>query len=782
MPSPELKIIREISDILAETSDYQEGLNRSTVLLAQYLGADACSILVHDATSDELVLAAWSGPDAPTDPVRISPARGITGLTFRTRQPVHAPDIGEHPEYFESEQPWNDAYRSCLSLPLAAAGRAIGVMVLATRKPRRFDNRTVALAQVVALPLALAILTAHAEKRFAEDEETTSGPAARTAAETSPVLEGTPISGGVISGRAFLVAGAERLERIPLQNCDDPEEETAFFERAVQAARTDAAEIQEQAARLLPEADAAIFLTHMLLLDDPTLHQRVLSAIGKGFALRFALRLASEEFEREFRAADSPLVRERVADVKDVILRIVEAADRCESGDTPVQGAEPAPEDIPANPVAVARELLPSQLIRLPLEKLAGIVCAQGGATAHVAILSKALRLPMLVGVEDVLTHVRSGDPLIVDCTTGLCYVRPHPEIVRKFQSALRFHKTKTRRQAAEAGAACRLCATADGIPIRLGGNISLISELPLLEQYGAMGIGLYRSEFLFMIRPEYPSEESQYKVFRKIVEGSPAASVTLRILDVGGDKPLPYMNFGSEDNPFLGWRGMRFLLDRPEYLTPHLRALLRTTVHGKVGLLIPMVADIAELLEVKAAIARVEAELRRDGIAFDENYRLGLMIEVPSAVWGLPEILAHVDFLSVGTNDLTQYVFAVDRGNERVSRWFRPLHPVVLRILKHTCDLAAGADPPIPVSLCGELAGSALAAPLLVGAGIHYLSMNPWQIPHIREVIAKVTLAECRDVFETARSVATATDVFDIVRKFMKEHGLTHGDSTRVG
>ena len=779
MPTPELRIIREISDILAETSDYQEGLNRSTALLAERLGADACSILVHDEVADELVLAAWSGPDAPTDPVRISPTRGITGLTFRTRQPVHAPTIGEHPEYFQNEQPWNDAYQSCLSLPLVAAGRTIGVMVLATRARRQFDDRTVVLAQAVALPLAMSILTARAEKRFVPQGATGSG----IAAERAPVLEGTPISGGVISGRAYLVAGGERLEQIPLQNCEDPAKETDFFLRAVTTARADAAEIQQQAARLLPETDAAIFLTHMLLLDDPTLHGRVINAIERGFALRFALRLAAEEFEREFRAADSPMVRERVADLKDVILRIVEAADRCEPDRFPRAGRPRRPKqtDIPANPVAVALELLPSQLIRLPLKKLAGIVCARGGATAHVAILSKALRLPMLVGVEDVLIHVRSGDPMIVDCTTGLCYVRPRPEIVRKFQPALRFHKTKTRRKApATPGATCRLCATADGTAIRLGGNISLISELPLLEQYGAMGIGLYRSEFLFMVRPEYPPEESQYQIFRKIVEGSPAASVTLRILDVGGDKPLPYVNFGSEANPFLGWRGMRFLLDRPEYLVPHLRAILRTTVHGKVGILIPMVADVAELLEVKTAIARVEADLRREGIPFDDNYRLGLMLEVPSAVWGLPEILPHIDFLSIGTNDLTQYVFAVDRGNERVSRWFRPLHPIVLRILKQSCGLASTVDPPRPVSLCGELAGSALAAPLLIGAGIYYLSMNPWRIPHIREVISKITVPECRSLFERAQSAATAGEVFDIVRDFMKSHALTHGPAGR--
>ncbi|NOY81752.1 MAG: phosphoenolpyruvate--protein phosphotransferase [Kiritimatiellaeota bacterium] len=781
MPTTELRIIREISDVLAETPDYQEGLNRSTALLARKLGADACSILVYDEVTDELILAAWSGPDAPTVPVRISPTKGITGLAFRTRQPVHAPSITDHPEYSDSEEVWNRAYESCLALPLAAAGQTIGVMVIATRESWQFDDRTVALAQAVALPLAMSVLTARAEKQFASSASTSGGRRPRAAGAVSPVLEGTPISGGVISGRAYLVAGAEKLERIPLQNIDDPEKEIAFFEKVVQAARADATETQEQAARLLPEADAAIFLTHLLLLDDPTLRQRVVDAIRNGFALRFALRLAAEQLEEEFRAADNPMVRERVADLKDVILRIVEAADRCEAPETARRKS--IAQDIPANPVAVARELLPSQLIRLPLGELAGVVCEQGGATTHVAILSKALRLPMLVGVSGALAHIRPGDPLIVDCATGLCHVRPGPEIVRKFRPALRFHKTKTRRRALPSGATCRLCATADGVPVRLGGNISLISELPLLERYGAMGIGLYRSEFLFMIRPDFPSEDSQYKVFQRIVEGSPAASVTLRILDVGGDKPLPYTDFGSEANPFLGWRGMRFLLDCPQYFEPHLRAILRATVHGKVSILIPMVADVAELLEVKAVMTRVEAGLRRDGVAFDEDYRLGIMLEVPSAVWGLPEILPHVDFVSIGTNDLTQYVFAVDRGNERVSRWFRPLHPVVLRILKHTCELAAAAAPPKPVSLCGELAGSALAAPLLVGAGIRYLSMNPWQIPRVREVISKLRLEECRDLLDLARGKSTAGEVFELLKSFMKTHGLTErGDPTRDG
>ena len=301
MPTPELRIIRDISAVMADTPDYQEGLNRSAALVAERLGFDACSILIHDEGNDELILAAWSGPEAPTDSFRLSPSRGITGYSFRNRKTVNAHIIAEHPEYHESEHVWSTPYKSCLTLPLTGAGRTVGVLVLASRRKRRFSQRTIALAETVALPLAMFITTARVELKALETAKGDGGKPEGNGRSAANVLQGTTVSDGIISGRAYLVAGAEVLERIPVEYADAPEQEKAKLEAALAAARAEAEKTQKQAASILPEADAAIFFTHLLLLEDPSLKQRIRATIDRGFSLKFALRLVAQELEKEMK-------------------------------------------------------------------------------------------------------------------------------------------------------------------------------------------------------------------------------------------------------------------------------------------------------------------------------------------------------------------------------------------------------------------------------------------------------------------------------------------------
>jgi phosphotransferase system enzyme I (PtsI) len=282
----------------------------------------------------------------------------------------------------------------------------------------------------------------------------------------------------------------------------------------------------------------------------------------------------------------------------------------------------------------------------------------------------------------------------------------------------------------------------------------------------------------MFMVRGTYPSEEEQYRVFRQIVEACRHTYVTLRLLDIGGDKPLAYVDFSQEMNPFLGWRGIRFLLSNIQLLEPHLRAILRTTSHGCVRILLPMVADLGELLATREVIGRVEKELRAEGVELGE-YQLGVMLELPSTVWALPAMVPHIDFVSIGTNDLTQYTLAVDRGNERVSRWFRPLHPVVLRIVKHTADVLAGF-PGKKLALCGEIAGSSLAAPFLVGSGLRELSMNPWKIPELRQTLARFTVTEAEELVARVLNFDTADQVEQELYRFAEDHGYT--EAVRTG
>jgi phosphotransferase system enzyme I (PtsI) len=341
--------------------------------------------------------------------------------------------------------------------------------------------------------------------------------------------------------------------------------------------------------------------------------------------------------------------------------------------------------------------------------------------------------------------------------------------LVKKFRGPLALHR---KRDEPPVDVPKTNPQTRDGETLRLGGNISLVSELPLLERYGARGIGLYRTEFMFMIRANYPTEEEQYDVFRKVVDACQGASTTIRVLDVGGDKPLQYVDFGHEDNPFLGWRGIRFLLSNPQYFEPHLRAILRTTENGRINILLPMVADVEELLQAKEILKSARESLIRDGVPFNDDFRLGIMLEVPSAVYALPDMLPHIDFVSIGTNDLTQYTFAVDRGNNRVTHWYRQLHPVILGYIRDACD-AVNDAPGKSLSICGEVAAMPLAVPLLIGLGLRYLSMNPRKIPQIRSVIESVDLSACEDLAQRALKCTLNSEIQKLMEDFAAEYGL---------
>ncbi|OGV63054.1 MAG: phosphoenolpyruvate--protein phosphotransferase [Lentisphaerae bacterium RIFOXYB12_FULL_65_16] len=763
MPTKELNIIRQISEIIAGTPNYREALRLTVQCIAEKMGVDACTIWVHEEVPDQLVIEATHGlPQDVVRRVRFSARQGITGLSFSTGETVNTSDMRIHPANAPLPTPGASAHSALLAVPLTVAGRRIGVLDLACVKSKAFGPRTVETVQAIASRLAVFVLNA----RMARDADRTFrlAPPAKVG---QLILKGKAVTPGVVRGTAHLLPGAEVLEAGEMETVRDPVRERELLERALSLARQEAAQLHAEASELVAEADAAIFQTHVLLLDDPTLIQRLRSGLEKGYRLRSALRAAAEEYRKEMGRLTNEFMRERLADVKDVILRIYEAAERVEG--LRGGGIREMRAMLKGKFVIVARELLPSQLIRVPLGNLAGVVCEQGGATSHVAILAKALRLPMLVGVAGATEEIRANDDLILDCTTGFCYVRPEPTVVRNFKGALAHIRAGTDEVTVVPPTPGM---TSDGTPIRLAGNISLISEMSLLLQSGAMGIGLYRTEFMFMMRATYPTEEEQYGVFHRVAQAVGDQSVTIRVLDVGGDKPLSYVDFGPSENSFMGWRGIRFLLDSPQYFEPHLRAMLRTTAHGDARLLLPTVADLDELLRTKEILARLQAAMDRSGVPYRRDYKLGIMLEVPSAVWALPDLLPHVDFVSLGTNDLVQHTFALDRGNSKVMHWYRQFHPVLLRLIHQTCK-TVGAVPGKEVSLCGEIAANPRGTPLLVGLGLRSLSMSPWIIPTVRETIGRFSLAECQALATQALACARDADVNAVLDDFGRAHNL---------
>lgn len=385
----------------------------------------------------------------------------------------------------------------------------------------------------------------------------------------------------------------------------------------------------------------------------------------------------------------------------------------------------------------------------------------------------------MLIGIKELPDIVRSGDKILLDCQAGLCYLHPTTELIKQYAQPL-VHSRKMRVSALPVDD-CPVDdspRTQDGAVVHLSGNITLFSELPTLHSMGVRNIGLYRTEFMFMIRNNMPDEDEQVRIISRLVKAAKGSPVTIRALDIGGDKPLPYVDWGQEANPSLGWRGLRFLLSNPAFMHTQLRAILRTTVLGPVNLLFPMVADKQDLLLAQQALLEAKHSLLKDGLPFADNCPVGIMLEVPSAVFSLDKLLPEVDFISIGTNDLVQYLFAVDRGNARVNHWFRQTHPIVLRILRQLCREVA-RFPGKRLSLCGELAGMARALPLLLGAGLRELSMNANSIPAVRDYIGKLNIDECESLWEKASNCDSDTEVQRLLDEMMHQKVMSQYPST---
>lgn len=761
-----LQLICRIGEVIASGVEYPEGLRRIAELVAEHTGAGVCNVLIYDERSGELVLQATYGFDQDAlEKVHVPASKGIVGTVFRNLEVINAARKQDHPAYHPFQTPKATDFQGLLAVPLVAGGHCIGVLNLERPEPERFPDPAVATVRAIASSLASYLRNAFLLSAV--------DVVARNTAVHQPdrILRGTPITDGVVRGTVYRLVGTEVLSRIEKSYTEDPEQELERLEQAIHQAREDTLELQDEASEILAEADAGIFFAHLTLLEDPWLIGRIKQAVTEhNYSLRYALRHAYAEVEHEFSLLDSELVRERLADVKDVILRIFQGADETEAalpGTTTIFSEVAKDRKL----ILVTSELLPSQLVRLPLADLDGIACEQGGTTSHVAILARTMRIPMVVGIRGAMDKVETGQDAILDCSSGLLYVQPDEEVLSRFEPALRYHQ-----EARSRPLSCPVPITRDGVPMRLAANLSLINELPLVERYSAAGVGLYRTEFLFMIRNSYPSEEEQYDVFRRVVEAVGDPGVTIRLIDIGGDKPLPYSDFGNEDNPVLGLRGIRFLLDNPQFLDPHLRAILRASAHGRVNILLPMVADIEELLLCKEALARAEKQLSSQGLEFNPDYGLGIMVEVPSAIWDLPRMLDHLDFASIGTNDLTQYAFAVDRGNQRVIRWFRQFHPVVLQMLRQICEIVR-SRPGKVLALCGEIAGNPIGTPLLIGAGIRNYSMNPWRIPKVAAAANCVTTAECEELFDQAVGCTYDADVVRLMHEFAASHGIEAGD-----
>ncbi|MGO0058561.1 phosphoenolpyruvate--protein phosphotransferase [Brevibacillus fluminis] len=562
------------------------------------------------------------------------------------------------------------------------------------------------------------------------------------------MVKGIPVSFGVGIARAVCLSAKEPQAVQADGQPANVEQELKKLHDSIERSTAELNRLQKQVTQEIGAAEAAILDAHLAFLQDPAFAGEMKTLIQEQqlYAVQ-AVQQVMEHFAAIFESLDDPYMRERAADVRDVGRRMIKNINNPE-GDVHEAYTEPF--------VLVAEDVTPSDTISLPRQLVRAIVAAKGGATSHAAILARSLGIPAVMGAgAELLAQTANGDLVIVDGTSGSIHINPDEETLARYQK-------QAERERVEMEQLEKLrdlpAQTTDGRRIELVANIGRPEETEAVLAKGAEGVGLFRSEFLFMDREQLPTEEEQFAAYRDAVSGMAGKPVIIRTLDVGGDKHLPYLDMPKEENPFLGWRAIRISLDRIDLFKAQLRAILRASAFGKALIMFPMISHVEQIRRAKGLVEEAKQELRQEGIAFDEAIPLGIMIEIPAACLIADALAAEVDFFSIGTNDLVQYTLAVDRMNERLSDLYSYFHPAVLRLIQQVID--ASHRNGIWTGMCGEMAADPLAAPLLLGMGLDEFSCNANSLPRVKEQIRRMSYQLAQEVAKNALSLSTPDEV----------------------
>ncbi|AXK82055.1 phosphoenolpyruvate--protein phosphotransferase [Pseudolabrys taiwanensis] len=711
-------LLRRLREVMAEPVSAQDRLDKVVVLIAANMVAEVCSVYVLRVDGTLELYATEGLKREAVHQTVLRTHEGLVGLVASEANPINLSDAQAHPAFSYRPETGEEIYHSFLGVPILRAGNTLGVLVVQNRARRTYTEEEEEALQTTAMVLAEMIASGELSSLARPGAE----PAARHAMQVS----GTSLADGIALGHVVL-----HEPRVVITNviADDVQRELKRLDAAIATLRADLDRLVEHRDLADGGEHRDVLETYRMFSYDQGWLHRIREAVGTGLTAEAGVeRVQSDTRARMLRASD-PYLRERLHDLDDLANRLMRV----------LMGQDHAPrrDQMPENAIVVARSMGPAALLDYDRKRLRGLVLEEGGPTSHVSIVARALGIPTVGEIENATGLVEAGDAIIVDGSTGDVHMRPPSDIEAAYGERV---KLRARRQAQYRALRDRPCVTKDGCAVALMINAGLTIDLPHIEETGAAGVGLFRTELQFMVADALPRTNEQYSLYRAVLDAAGKKPVTFRTLDIGGDKVLPYMRNIDEENPALGWRAIRLGLDRPGLLRSQVRALLRAAGGRELRLMFPMVAVVEEFDKAKELVELELTHLRRHGHMLPERVHVGTMLEVPSLLFQLDELLERVDFLSVGSNDLMQFLYAADRGNTRVSDRFDPLSTPVLRALKDVIDKAKKHNK--PVALCGELASQPIGALALAILGFRQMSLSPSAVGPVKAMLLEL---DCR-------------------------------------
>jgi len=714
------------------------------------MSAGVCSVYLFDESDQNYVLMATEGlRQESIGKVRMAMREGLVGLVAAKEEPLNLQDADQHPNFAYFEETGEAPFHSFLGVPIIHHRKVLGVLVLQQETRRRFASEEEAFVVTVCAQLSGAI--AHAEATGALRQLASAG----RGKSKEAVFPGIPSSSGVGIGRVVLVTSSSDLKMVPERLTDNPGAEVKLFREALKATKRDMRNLGNGLSGKLSAEEYALFEVYIRLLDDRVLINEVISAIKLGQAAPSAWSTVILKHVRTFQKMDDPYLRERAADVNDLGVRVL--------GYLQAKDKDRAP--MPRRIVLVGEDLSATALADIPVHRLVGIISLKGSSNSHMAIVGRALGIPTVMGAINLPWVELEGQELIVDGSTG--------DVISRATRSVRRHYVQRQREEKLFNKDLEKlrdipCHTPDGIRFSLWVNTGLRQDTARSLKSGAEAVGLFRTEIPFLMRTSFPTEDEQIEIYREQLSDFAPRPVTMRTLDIGGDKDLPYFPI-EEENPFLGWRGIRISLDHPEIFLVQIRAMLRASEGiNNLRIMLPMISNVPELDRALQLIERAYQELTQEEGYTIKRPLIGAMIEVPAAVYQVKEIGRRVDFMSVGTNDLTQYLLAVDRNNPRVADLYHTLYPSVLRALKQIYDQASSVN--CQLSICGEMAGDPLSTVILLGLGYETFSMSASSLLRVKSILLNVSRKDAKLLSKKALKMSSSKEIITFLAQSLNQ------------